>query len=315
MTDAQFSSSALSAAITFKVQKKVLENLRAELVFADQAYAEQGDFMPGFDTLKFVSVPDLSFTGTTTPLTEGTRPDKRSMSISTVSVSTDQYGDLISITDIAKVKSPLEITAIASERLSRVAAQAIDKITRDVVAAGGTPFYATESNGDANTSRAGLSSTAKLKAADLRKLRATMYKNSIPTFGDGYYRLWISPEQGYDLRNDTNTGAFIDVNKYATPETLLRGELGRMEGFRIMEVVNTATFASTATVHAGIALGNIKGWGAGELQTLKTYYVAPGGDHQDPLGQEELIGFKVNFGCAVLSNSYYYRVESAATAL
>ena len=315
MTDAQFSSSALSAAITFKVQKKVLENLRAELVFADQAYAEQGDFMPGFDTLKFVSVPDLSFTGTTTPLTEGTRPDKRSMSISTVSVSTDQYGDLISITDIAKVKSPLEITAIASERLSRVAAQAIDKITRDVVAAGGTPFYATESNGDANTSRAGLSSTAKLKAADLRKLRATMYKNSIPTFGDGYYRLWISPEQGYDLRNDTNTGAFIDVNKYATPETLLRGELGRMEGFRIMEGVNTATFASTATVHAGIALGNIKGWGAGELQTLKTYYVAPGGDHQDPLGQEELIGFKVNFGCAVLSNSYYYRVESAATAL
>lgn len=315
MTDAQFSSSALSAAITFKVQKKVLENLRAELVFADQAYAEQGDFMPGFDTLKFVSVPDLSFTGTTTPLTEGTRPDKRSMSISTVSVSTDQYGDLISITDIAKVKSPLEITAIASERLSRVAAQAIDKITRDVVAAGGTPFYATESNGDANTTRAGLSSTAKLKAADLRKLRATMYKNSIPTFGDGYYRLWISPEQGYDLRNDTNTGAFIDVNKYATPETLLRGELGRMEGFRIMEVVNTATFASTATVHAGIALGNIKGWGAGELQTLKTYYVAPGGDHQDPLGQEELIGFKVNFGCAVLSNSYYYRVESAATSL
>ena len=95
MTDAQFASSALSAAITFKVQKKVLENLRAELVFADQTYAEQGDFMPGFDTLKFVSVPDLSFSGTTTPLTEGTRPDKRSMSISTVSVSTEQYGDLI----------------------------------------------------------------------------------------------------------------------------------------------------------------------------------------------------------------------------
>lgn len=315
MADTQFASSALSAAITFKVQKKVLENLRAELVFADQAYAEQGDFMPGFDTLKFVSVPDLSFSGTTTPLTEGTRPEKRSMSISTVSVSTEQYGDLISITDIAKVKSPLEITSIASERLSRVAAQAIDKITRDIVAAGGTAFYATESNGDANTTRAGLSSTALLKAADLRKLRAKMYKNSIPTFGDGYYRLWISPEQGFDLRNDTNTGAFIDVNKYATPETLLRGELGRMEGFRIMEVVNTATFSSTTTVHAGIALGNIKGWGAGELQTLKTYYVAPGGDHQDPLGQEELIGFKVNFGCAVLSNSYYYRVESAATSL
>lgn len=316
MPDSQFQSSALSAAITFKVQKKVLENLRADLVWADSQYAEQGDFMPGFDTLKFVSVPDLSFASATTPLTEGTRPDKRSMSISTVSVSTAQYGDLISISDIAKVKSPLEITAIASERLSQVARQAVDKITRDVVAAGGTPFYATEANGDANTTRSELSSGAKLKAADLRRLRSTMYKNNIPTFSDGYYRLWISPEQGFDLRNDTaSVGGFVDVNKYSTPETLLRGELGRMEGFRIAEVVNAPTFASTTTVHAAIALGAVKGWGAGELQTLRTYHVAPGGDHVDPLGQEELIGFKVNFGCAVLSNAYYYRLESAATAL
>ncbi len=86
-----------------------------------------------------------------------------------------------------------------------------------------------------------------------------------------------------------------------------------MEGFRIMEVVNAPTFSSTVLVYASIAVGRLKGWGAGELQTLRTYHVAPGGDHKDPLAQEELVGWKVAFGVAVLSNTYYFRFESAAT--
>lgn len=305
---AQTNSAALSAALTFKVQRQVLANLRAELVWADSAYAEQGDFDAGHDTITFVAVPDLQIN--TTPLTEGTPPTARALSISTVSVSTDQYGDLVSITDIAKVKSPFEIVQIASERVGRQSRESIDQITRDVVAAGGTAFYQ-----GTNTSRSDIASGDKATAADLRKLRATMYKNKLRPFSDGYYRLFIAPEVGYDLRSDTSTGGFIDVNKYATPETLLRGELGRMEGFRIMEVVNAPTFSSTTTVFASIAVGSTKAWGAGELQTLQTYHVAPGGDHDDPLAQEELVGWKVDFGVAVLSNSYFYRFESAASSL
>lgn len=306
---ATITSSVLSAAITFKVQKQVLKNLRASLVYADRAFAVQGDFMPGFDTLTFVNVPDLSVA--TTPLTEGTAPTARALSIGTVSVSTAQYGDLVEITDIAKVKSPIEIVDIASERLSRSSSETIDQITRDVIAAGGTAFYQ-----GTNTSRADIASTDYAVAADLRKLRATMYKNNIKPFSDGYYRLWVAPEVGYDLRNDTaSTGGFVDVNKYSNPETLLRGELGRMEGFRIAEVVNAPTFSSTTTVYACIALGDVKGWGVGDLQTLQTYHVAPGGDHTDPLAQKELLGWKVNWGVAVLNNSYYYRFETAAHAL
>lgn len=48
---AQTTASALSAAITFKVQRQVLANLRAALVFADPGMAQQGTFNPGFDTL------------------------------------------------------------------------------------------------------------------------------------------------------------------------------------------------------------------------------------------------------------------------
>ena len=86
-----------------------------------------------------------------------------------------------------------------------------------------------------------------------------------------------------------------------------------MDGFRIMEVVNAPTASSTVTVYLSIATGAINGWGAGDLQTLTTYHVAPGGDHTDPLAQEELLGWKVSFGVAVLNNSYYFRAETAAT--
>lgn len=305
---AQTTSSALSAALTFKVQRRVLENLRASLVFADPMFADQGQFDAGHNTLTFITVPDIAIN--TATLTEGAPPTARALTISTVSITPAQYGDLVAVTDLARSFSPFDISNVAAERVTRQARESIDKISRDVIAAGGTAFYA-----DAVANRAALAAGNKLDAVDLRKLRATMYLNKIPPFSDGYYRLMVSPQQGYDLRSDTTTGGWIDVNKYATPETLLRGELGRMEGFRIMEVVNAPTFASTVTVHAAIAVGDIRGWGAGDLQTLRVYHVAPGGDHKDPLAQEELVGWKVAFGTAVLNSTYYYRLESAATAL
>ena len=287
----------------------MLRNLRAQLVFADPSFAEQGQFDNGFNTLTFISVPDLPIN--TVSLTEGAAPTPRALTISTVTITPTQYGDAVAITDLAARLSPFDISNVASEKITFQAMESLDKVNRDVIAAGGTAFYA---NGVA--SRAALAAGDKLDSADLRKLRATMYKNKIPPFGDAYYRMMISPEQGFDLRNDGVTnGNWVDANKYSTPETLLRGELGRLEGFRIMEVVNAPTFASTVTVHAAIAVGDIRGWGAGDLQSLTIHHVAPGGDHKDYLAQEELVGWKISFGVAVLNSAWYYRVESSASAL
>lgn len=302
-------SSALAAAITFKVQKNILRNLRAKLVFADPQYAVQGSFNAGFDTLTFVDVPDLPVN--TTPLDEGTAPTARAMSIGTVSVSTAQYGDLVEITDIAKVKSPIEIADIASERLSRQAQESLDQIARDVIAAGGFVAY---HSGATLATRADVASGDKMTAAELARLKTLMIKAKIPTFSDGYYRLFVHPDVEFDLRSDSSTGGFVDVNKYSTPENILRGEVGRMQGFRILVVNNAPTFASTVTVYANIAVGDVKGWGAGDLQTLRAFHVAPGGDHTDPLAQKELLGWKVSWGTAVLGQ-YYYRFESAATSV
>ena len=307
---AQTTSDALSAALTFKVQSKVLENLRAELHFADPKFAEKGTLSAGFDTIMFVAYADLPIN--TTALTEGTAPTARALTQSVVTVDTGQYGDLVDVSDVAKVKAPKDLADIAAERITRQAAESIDKISRDSIALGGTAVYQT---GD--TTRSGLASTDLLIASDVMKLRAKMRAAKIPFFSEGLYLLMVHPYVAYDLRSEavTSAGAWIDVNRYARPETIMKGEVGTFHGFRVIEVNNAPTFSSTTTVYASFALGGIKGWGMGELQTLRVSHVAPGGDHSDPLGQSELFGWKVHFGVAALNNSYYYRMESAATDL
>lgn len=310
----QVTASVLSAAITFKVQKNVLENLRASLVFADREFAAEGTFDPGHDTIMFVNVPDLAIN--TTPLTEGTAPTPKALSLGTVTMSAAQYGDAVSITDLAKVKSPVELVPLASERLGRQVKESLDQVARDVIAAGGTVFYGGNAGGvPDHSTRATLDNTDTCGAGNLRILKTKMFKAKIRPFADGFYRLWVHPNVEYDLRADTSTGGFIDVNKYTDSTPLIKGEVGKLEGFRIMSIVNAPTFSSGVTVYGSIAVGSVKGWGAGDLQTLKTYHVAPGGDHTDYLAQEEILGWKVAYGVAVLDNDYYFRMETYATAV
>ncbi len=215
------------------------------------------------------------------------------------------------ITDLAKVKSPWDLSQAASERLSRQAKETIDQITRDVIVASGTRFFMSA----AHTTRATLDSSDTATAALLKKLRTKMKKGKIPLFPDNTYHLYIHPDVGYDLKADTAApGGWMDTMKYARPEQLLKGEIGQLEGFRIMEVVNAATWASSVTVYASVAVGAIKGWGAGNLQSLSTHS-ASGDSKSDVLNLHEYLGWKIDFGCAALNNTYYYVAESAATSV
>ena len=302
-------SSVVAGAVTFTVQSKVLENLRGELTFADPARAEQGTFDKGTDTIMFLSYADLATM--TTPLAEGvnTGITRKSLTQASVTVDTQVYGDIVDITDLAKVKSPVDLAAIASERVTRQAAESIDKITRDEIALGGTPVYQTD-----DTTRVGLASTDYVTAADMMKLRAKMVAAKVPFGPDGLYTFWTHPYVTLDMRSEavSSAGAWMDVNRYSRPDQIMRGEVGTYHGFHIVEIPNAPTASSTTTVFLSFAFGRIKGWGAGELQTLQVYHTPPGGKG-DELHQYESLGWKVNFGVAPLNNSYYYRFECATS--
>jgi N4-gp56 family major capsid protein len=305
---------AFQAAFQRSIQSKVLENLRNDLTWANPGLAEQGRFDSASDMITFLKFPDMSSTTPQTPLTEGVPPTARSITMTTVNVSTDQYGDLVNISDIAKVKAPRDVVGIAAERTGRVAKEVMDTITRDNIFLGGTPYYA----GDATTRATidGGSGENNLDGADLILLRSKMKAANVPLGEGGYYKLYLAINQAHDLRAETTaTQSWAEIAKYTSKVSEIeRGEIGAFHGFRIIEADTAPTFSSTLTVYAGIALGAIKGWGAGELQSFQTYHTAPGGKG-DELHQVESVGWKVNFGCAPLNNGFYFRVESSATSL
>lgn len=303
-------SSAFSSALTTSVQKKVLTNLRDELIWANPKWSDEGTFNELSDTITFVKVPDLSFTSALTPLTEGTRPTPRAITMNTLTIGTQQYGDVVGLTDVAKLKGPAGIESTATERITRVGKQVIDRVTRDAIFLGGTPFFV-----NTETSRSGIDSGDFVIASDLQKLYSTMRKNLVPTF-NGKYLLFCSEEVGYDIKRDTTSGNnWIDLWKYTDNTPIMNGEIGTIHGFRVVTTTTNPTVSSSVTVSLSLAVGNIKGWGAGNLQTFRTYHQAPGGDHDDVLEQEELMGWKVMFGVATLDNDYYYRMESFASTL
>lgn len=306
-------SSAFSAAVTFTVQSKILATLRNDLIWMDPGLSEYGTFDPQSDQLLFQDFPDLSFSGPLTPLTEGTAPTIDAISMNATVIGTSQYGRSVGTTDIAKRVGPAKTVSILSEKASRQAKETINRVMRTAIFTGGTPFYGS----DDHTTRATLDNTDFITGNHVMQLRSKMTLANIPKFPGGTYKVFLNTRQVYDLKRGSAASDWIATNAYtdAGRREIHSGEIGTLHGMRIIEANDTPTFSSAVTVYAGIAVGDIKGWGCGDLQTLQTFHTPPGGDHSDPAAQVELVTWKVMFGCSPLNNGYYFRVESFATAL
>lgn len=304
-------SSVFSAAFQAAVQSQALKNLRDDLIWANPAFAEHGTFGEREDQLMFLNYPDLSITTPLTPLTEGTPPTARVISMTNVTIGTSQYGDLVQLSDVAKVKGTAEVVQIASERVGRVAKEVVNRVTRDAIFTGGTAYYTSVDH----STRATLDNTDYITGLDIIKMRATAMKRNIPLFPDGTYHLYIGPGQTFDLQSETtDDSGWLDSQKYDNSGAVLSGEIGKFHGVRIFTNNLCPTFSSAVTVSAGVLLGNIKGWGVGDLTSLQTYHNS-GNDFANPLNQLENMGWKIMFGAGTLNNTYYLRVEGYATSI
>lgn len=149
-------------------------------------------------------------------------------------------------------------------------------------------------------------------------MQTLLARSNVPTFGDGFYRAIIHPDSLYDLQTDTAAGGWIDVWKYTDNMPLLTNEVGRYGGVRFQissqAKVFTTAGASSANVYSTIFFGP-DAYVCGDLQSVSSHYVAPGGDHGDPLAQKALVGWKAAFGCMLLDAQFprYIRLEHGTT--
>lgn len=186
------------------------------------------------------------------PITEGVTPTGNKLNVTDLTASIDQYGDYIEQTDL------LELTAIdntiveATKQLAAQAGMTLDTVVRNEIVKGTQVVYCpTVSGGTATavTSRYGLNSTAVLRVKDIFKAAAQLKAMNAPKI-DGAYVGIIHPYVAYDLMQEAGD-KWIDVQKYANPDNILNGEIGKLGGVRFVESTEAKIYKAPNLTEAG----------------------------------------------------------------
>ena len=307
-------ASGMSAEMKTFYEKRLIDQAEPALVhdqFGDP-YPIPANGGKNIEFRKYDSLPKA-----TTPLTEGVTPDGQTMNVSTVTAEVRQYGGWVPITDT------LQLTAIdnnilqATKIIASQAGRTLDTIVRDVLAGGTNVIYAPKiGEGGAETavtSRATLDATCQL-TSDLIARAATQLKamNADP-IGTSFVGI-IHPYVAYDLRRDPD---WIDVHKYAQPDEIYNGEIGKLHGVRFVETSEAKIWKGTGcpaglAVFSTLILG-AHAYGSTEIEGGGLEHIVKQlGYGDDPLNQRASVGWKAHKTAERLVEQYMVRIESCS---
>lgn len=168
-------------------------------------------------------------------LTEGTAISLSALSAQRLTASVAGYGMGIGISDLIVMSGVSDTVRGAVFELSKAMASKINSIVLAAVSASGLRIAA---NNSASTATSLITTALTLATKHLFKSVAALRQANTRTWPDGAYVATLHPAQGFNVRSDTATGSWVDVNKYASDSTvglIYRGEVGKVGGIRVVE--------------------------------------------------------------------------------
>lgn len=179
-------------------------------------------FTGGAQTHSFPKYSEL--TRQTSALTESTDPTSEAMVDTAITLTNQEYGNVVTYTKQVDVFSG-GLPAVAAVRLAAknmVESQESKMIT--VGEAGSNELIVTQA------AEASLTASDNMTAAYFKYAYNKLQRVGAPT---PYYAI-IHPDVYYDLVTDTGTDAFISVARYGDHMSVLRNEVGMLGGFRVI---------------------------------------------------------------------------------
>ena len=253
----------------------------------------------------------------TTPLTEGVTPNGQALTVTTITAEVHQYGGWVALTDM------LDLTAIdnnvvqATNLLGSQGGRTMDTIVRDILNGGTNVIYAPKIGaGGAETavsSRAALDKTCQLTVDLINQAVALLQVQNADPIGDSYIAI-VHPYTTYDLRKDP---AWLDAHKYAAPEEIFNGEIGKINNVRFVVSSEAKVWAGTGCPE-GLAVFSTLVLGAHAYATTELegggmqHIVKQLGYGDDPLNQRASVGWKATKTAERLSEPYMVRIESCS---
>ena len=213
-------------------EKRLIDQAEPRLVhdqFADYYPVPQN----GGKTIEFRKYDSLPKADT--PLTEGVTPNGQTLNVTTITSDLHQYGGWTPLTDVLQMTAIDNNVVQATRVLASQAGRTMDSITRDVLAGGTNVLYAPKQNADGTEtevkSRKELDKTCTLTPKLFFRAAAQLGVMNADPIGDSYIAI-IHPYAAYDLKTCKE---FIEAHKYADPDTMYRGEIGKLGNIRFIE--------------------------------------------------------------------------------
>lgn len=248
----------------------------------------------------------------TTPLVEGVTPDGNKLNVTPITATVQQYGDYIVQSDVLELTSIDNTILQATHVLGNQAGLTLDTIVRDQMNAGTNVIFA----GDGVTERANLTIDCKLNVDLVFRAARNLKRQNAPKIGNEYVAI-IHPDVSYDLMRCEE---WIDAHKYATPENIYNGEIGKIGNVRFVESTQSKIFTGDGcpeglAVYSTLVLGadaygtvDIEGGG---LEHIVKQRGSAG--VADPLNQRSSIGWKAMSVAKILDDTRLVRIESCST--
>ena len=285
---------------------KLLLKMLRQLNFEFAKYAVEKSLPRNYgDTINWRRYVKLS--PTTVPLTEGTTPDGKAISGSSITAVIAQYGDVMYLSDLVELEQLDDVKREYAVELGYLAKETLDLIVRNVLVAEGSAFFAGGNTGlGALAAYASGSNDDRPKVDDFRKITIAMKKAFLGgnRKAGGKYVALVSPEIMFDLFDDQRMQDFMSFGQSNAPFN--DGMTVEMFGIRFVEVLNAPTAQNDAvTAHDSLIIGE-EAYAITKLEGAGLSIITKGlgsAGVEDPLNQRQSMGWKINgFGARVLNN-------------
>lgn len=251
-----------------------------------------------------------------TPLTEGVTPDGQNLNMGVITATVAQYGGYVTLSDMLMLTAIDNSLMEATRLIADQAARTLDTITREVLNGGTNVQYGDGSKSARNALVGGASSGNDYLTVDaVRKaVRFLKVQNAKPVSGNDFVAI-IHPDVAYDLMSDP---AWVDWQKYTSPEHMYNDEIGKIAGVRFVETTEAKVFtgggASSRDVYSTLIIGRdaygVTEISGGGLQHIVKQLGSAG--TADPLNQRATVGWKATKVAERLVEQYMIRIETAS---
>lgn len=289
------------------LNRQVLENLEPNLYFYQAG--KKPDTPAGYNTVGWAKFSKLDHGDVTvgSSSTDGVTPEALDFDATVITTTPVQHRVVISLSDMLIELNVINFLMGAAKEIGSAIARSIDKSIQTVIMAGTHVIY-----GGTAAARTALANGDVLTAALLNKASTLLDSRFAKKIG-GFYIGYAHPYAIWDLRNESGSGNWLEVHKYAAPENIFKGEIGMLSGIRVVMAPFIQAFTSTTTVYPTLVVG-ADAYGVATFQSLKSYVTPAAPSDSDPLAQRRKVGAKVAFSSIILEQDNMVRIETGATA-